>query len=158
MKVLDLACVAGHAFEGWFGSEEDFQSQHARGLVQCPVCGMAEISKKLSAPRLNLRSTTRDLAVPTQRRAAPAAAAQNNSAQVPMSPEAAWLALARKVVAETEDVGASFAEEARKMKQGDAPERAIRGQTSVREAVALMEEGIPVLPLPIDDAFKNPLQ
>ena len=75
-----------------------------------------------------------------------------------MSPEAAWLALARKVVAETEDVGASFAEEARKMKQGDGPERAIRGQTSVREAVALMEEGIPVLPLPIDDAFKNPLQ
>lgn len=155
MKVLDLACAAGHTFEGWFASEEDFQSQHLRGLVQCPVCGLAEISKKLSAPRLNLRSSGRDLEVPLQR---PGALAKIPPAQAPMSAEAAWLALARKVVAETEDVGASFAEEARKMKQGDAPERAIRGQTSVREAVALMEEGIPVLPLPIDDAFKNPLQ
>lgn len=158
MKVLDLACVAGHAFEGWFASEEDFQSQHARGLVQCPVCGLAEISKKLSAPRLNLRSSGRDLEGPSQRRGVPAAQAHNPPAQEPLSQEAAWLALARKVVAETEDVGASFAEEARKMKQGDAPERAIRGQAHVHEALALLEEGIPVLPLPIDDAFKNPLQ
>ena len=54
MKVLDLACQHGHSFEGWFGSEEDFQSQLSRGLVQCPICDDAKISKKLSAPRLNL--------------------------------------------------------------------------------------------------------
>ena len=54
MKVLDLQCAQGHGFEGWFGSEDDFQSQQARALVQCPLCGDASISKKLSAPRLNL--------------------------------------------------------------------------------------------------------
>ena len=63
MKVLDLACQHGHGFEGWFGSEDDFQSQLARGLVQCPICDDAKISKKLSAPRLNLRAA-KDSAAP----------------------------------------------------------------------------------------------
>ena len=58
MKVLDLFCADDHAFEGWFGSEDDFQSQLARGLVQCPLCGNAHIRKGLSAPRLNLRSSS----------------------------------------------------------------------------------------------------
>ena len=54
MKVLDLQCGHGHSFEGWFGSEDDFQSQLLRKLVECPMCGNAVIVKKLSAPRLNL--------------------------------------------------------------------------------------------------------
>ncbi len=54
MKVLDLQCQQRHTFEGWFGSEDDFQSQLARGLVECPLCGDAHISKMLSAPRINL--------------------------------------------------------------------------------------------------------
>ncbi|MEY4426741.1 MAG: hypothetical protein RL535_1039, partial [Pseudomonadota bacterium] len=54
MKVLDLQCSQQHSFEGWFGSEDDFQSQLVRSLVQCPMCGNAEITKKLSAPRFNL--------------------------------------------------------------------------------------------------------
>ncbi|MGA1725517.1 MAG: DUF1178 family protein, partial [Burkholderiaceae bacterium] len=54
MKVLDLACEVGHSFEGWFGSEDDYLDQRARGLVTCPACGSATIEKKLSAPRLNL--------------------------------------------------------------------------------------------------------
>ena len=54
MKVLDLACANQHLFEGWFASEDDFVAQCARRLVECPVCGDAEVSKKLSAPRLNL--------------------------------------------------------------------------------------------------------
>jgi hypothetical protein len=61
MKVLDLACRQGHGFEGWFASEEDFQHQLARGLVQCPICDDAHITKKLSAPRLNLRTVKENL-------------------------------------------------------------------------------------------------
>ena len=57
MKVLDLKCAGQHVFEGWFASEDDFQSQLSRGLVQCPMCGDAAISKQLSAPRLNLGAT-----------------------------------------------------------------------------------------------------
>ncbi len=54
MKVLDLQCSAQHRFEGWFASEDDFQGQLARGLVECPMCGDTAVAKKLSAPRLNL--------------------------------------------------------------------------------------------------------
>jgi len=61
MKVLDLCCKNGHTFEGWFASELDFVGQCERLLVQCPVCGDASITKKLSAPRLNLSA----LAAPT---------------------------------------------------------------------------------------------
>ena len=54
MKVLDLQCAHHHAFEGWFASEHDFQSQLARGLVACPMCDDTAVTKLLSAPRLNL--------------------------------------------------------------------------------------------------------
>ncbi|MFY7906729.1 MAG: DUF1178 family protein, partial [Burkholderiaceae bacterium] len=57
MKVLDLQCGQQHVFEGWFGSEDDFQSQLARGMVACPMCGDAAVTKKLSAPRLNLNTS-----------------------------------------------------------------------------------------------------
>ena len=56
MKVFDLGCDAGHAFEGWFGSEEDYVQQKASGLLECPFCASREVSRRLSAPRLNLRS------------------------------------------------------------------------------------------------------
>jgi len=54
MKVFDLECAARHVFEGWFAREADFTEQMARQLVQCPVCGDAQIVKRLSAPRLNV--------------------------------------------------------------------------------------------------------
>ena len=60
MKVLDLQCGNGHGFEGWFASEDDFQSQLARSLVECPLCGDHGIIKKLSAPRLNLGAARRE--------------------------------------------------------------------------------------------------
>ncbi len=63
MKVLDLQCAQHHVFEGWFGSEDDFQSQLTRGLVTCPLCGDPSVTKKLSAPRLNLSTSP---AAPTQ--------------------------------------------------------------------------------------------
>lgn len=149
MKVLDLQCAHGHAFEGWFASEDDFVSQCARSLVQCPACGNAEISKKLSAPRLNLGAEE----------PVPAASTE----LVPASPEqqaltAAWMEIARRIVAHTDDVGERFATEARRMHYGDAEERAIRGKTTPEEARALVEEGIEVMPFLLPEALKNPLQ
>ena len=57
MKVLNLQCGHSHSFEGWFASEDDFQDQLGRGLVECPLCGDTSVSKMLSAPRLNLGAT-----------------------------------------------------------------------------------------------------
>lgn len=152
MKVLNLQCMHGHGFEGWFASEDDFQDQLGRGLVECPLCGDHAVQKLPSAPRLNLGAQ------------APAAAAPAEPAKrdVVLSPEqamqAAWMKMVRHVVANTEDVGERFPEEARRMHYGETGERAIRGQASAEEAQALVEEGIGVLPLPIPKALKGPVQ
>ena len=98
-------------------------------------------------------------AVPT-----PSAAPEGDSLQVGNSPalppalQAAWLDLARKIVANTEDVGARFAQEARRMHHGEVQERAIRGQATLDEAMELLEEGIAVMPLPLPAAAKETLQ
>lgn len=151
MKVLDLQCAQHHVFEGWFASELDFSSQLERGLLTCPLCADTGITKLLSAPRLNLgavRPESVRSAEPTE--------------LVPVASEPslqeAWLKLARRIVAQTDDVGTSFAEEARKIHYGESPERGIRGQASLEETQALVEEGIDVMPLLLPESVKNSLQ
>ena len=145
MKVLNLQCSHTHSFEGWFASEDEFQSQFARGLVECPLCGDNQVTKMLSAPRLNLG-------------AAEPAARQDVVSMPDASLQAAWMKMVRHVMANTDDVGERFAEEARRIHYGETEERSIRGQASREETEALIEEGLGVLPLPIPDALKGPLQ
>jgi hypothetical protein len=158
MKVLDLQCAHQHAFEGWFASEDDFQGQLARGLVECPVCGDAAITKKLTAPRLNLGARE----VPSRRAEAPAGEGTADEGRQEVTSgaalQAAWMQMVRQVMAQTEDVGERFPEEARRMHYGEIEERGIRGQATRAETEALLEEGIGVLPLPIPKALKGPLQ
>jgi hypothetical protein len=185
MKVLDLQCGYHHVFEGWFGSEEDFQSQLTRGMVSCPMCGDAAVTKKLSAPRLNLNTTRgeRDIAIansgsshtpemsPTTAASHAAQGGAGSPAEVPTLPslqevanlepaqlQAAFLNMVRHVVANTEDVGDSFPEEARKMHYGEAAPRNIRGHATPEETEELIDEGIAVMPLPLPNALKEPLQ
>lgn len=146
MKVLNLQCSHSHDFEGWFASEDDFQGQLARGLVECPMCGDTAVSKMLSAPRLNLGA-----AAPAEPRQDVVSVPQNEL-------QVAWLKMVRHVMANTDDVGERFAEEARRIHYGETEQRGIRGQASVEETEALLEEGIGVLPLPIPKALKGPLQ
>src|SRR5690349_5791625 len=107
MKVLNLQCSNGHAFEGWFASEDDFQGQLARGLVECPMCANTAVTKMLSAPRLNLG-------------AAPPAEPRQEVMSMPGNElQAAWLKMVRHVMANTDDVGERFAEEARRIHYGE---------------------------------------
>jgi hypothetical protein len=160
VKVLDLQCENQHVFEGWFGSEDDYASQHARGLIECPLCGGTTIFKRLSAPRLNLGHAV----APETKPEAPAAPRQDvvanpgPNAGVGAELAAAWLAMAKRVVATTEDVGDKFAEEARKIHYGETEERGIRGRASLDETRDLLEEGIAVSPLMLPEAFKGSLQ
>ena len=149
MKVLNLACSQQHVFEGWFGSEDDFVAQCGRGLVECPVCGDASITKKLSAPRLNLGA-----ARPEVKPAQDVALAD----QPEQAMQLAWMAMARRIVANTDDVGDKFAEEARRIHYGEAKERGIRGKASAAETEALIDEGIAVMPLPLPESLKGRLQ
>ena len=149
MKVLDLQCAQRHVFEGWFASEDDFLNQCDRGLVTCPVCADASITKMLSAPRLNLMVSRGSSTPPSTNELDNAA---DSVAQV------AWLALARHVIEQTDDVGTQFAEEARRIHYGEVQSRAIRGQASPAQTAALIEEGIAVAPLLLPEVFKGQLQ
>lgn len=171
MKVLNLQCSDQHSFEGWFASEDDFQSQLSRGLVECPMCADKSVQKLPSAPRLNLGgrqgpdTSGKPSPSPCTAAGAEEGAAARNLPAVAGVPagashaeQAAFLKALRHVVANTEDVGTRFADEARRMHYGEEEARSIRGQTSVREAVELMEEGIDVMPLPLPAAIKGTLQ
>ena len=170
MKVLNLQCSQQHSFEGWFGSEDDFQSQLAHGLVECPMCTDRSVVKMPSAPRLNFGGHSPPAALDAASTQAPSGpsggasteltTAADQPAQSPPSAEqqAAFLNAVRHVLANTEDVGDRFANQARAMHYGDAEPRSIRGQTTQREAVELIEEGIDVMALPMPAALKETLQ
>ena len=151
MKVLNLRCAHDHTFEGWFGSEGDFQSQLERGLVECPLCGDRTVGKLPTAPRISM-SRARDLAEPS-----------GHDGAAPVSPEALtmqamWMRAVQHVLTHTDDVGERFPEEARRIHYGETEERAIRGRASPDERRALQDEGIDVMSIALPDAPNGPLQ
>jgi hypothetical protein len=137
MIIFDLICNNSHRFEGWFQSVDAFDAQLARRLVSCPSCGSGEIRRVPSAVHL---SRAPEAAAP------PAIAASAD-------PRGEWLNAYRKlmtaIMANSEDVGAKFAEEARKIHYLEAPARSIRGQTSQKEFESLRDEGIEVAKFPV---------
>ena len=175
MKVLNLQCAHQHSFEGWFASEDDFRSQLSRGLVSCPMCESTRIEKMPTAPRLNfgahrLRAGTSESISDAGRSDTGTAVRDGHPSplsDIALNPapsegvltgQAGFLKALRHLVANTEDVGRRFADEARRMHYGDIEARSIRGQASPREAVELLEEGIEVMPLPMPAALKETLQ
>jgi hypothetical protein len=157
MKVLSLRCSHGHAFEGWFGSEVDFQGQLQRQLVSCPLCGDLGVSKLPSAPRLNL-SGAREPVASASPPAMPAPVAGDAAALVPAELQAMWMRAVQQVISRTEDVGERFPEEARRIHYGETAQRGIRGQATPEERAALADEGIEVMPLPMPPGLKGSLQ
>ena len=147
MKVIDLRCQSGHRLEGWFAGDEDFLDQNGRGLIECPLCADKVIVRLPSAPRLNLSGAQ-----------APAAPTPPVPADESTTMQARWMQVVRRVIANTEDVGERFADEARRIHYGEAEERAIRGQASADQREALREEGIEVHALPVPAVFKDTLQ
>ncbi|MBN8487216.1 MAG: DUF1178 family protein [Burkholderiales bacterium] len=146
MKVLNLRCENEHGFEGWFTSEEDYQGQLQRGLLTCPLCASATITRLPSAPRLNISGAQRGAADAPSAAAPPA---QPEQASHHAALHSALQAAVREVMARTEDVGPRFPEEARRIHYGEAEARGIRGQASPEEREALRDEGIEVYALPV---------
>lgn len=128
---FSLRCDREHRFDAWFGSGADFDRLRASGHVACAVCGGTAVEKDLMAP--GIAGTSRaepDLS-------APASAA-----------EQALKELRRKIEAGSENVGKEFAAEARRIHEGEAPKRAIIGEARLADAKALVDDGVPVAPLP----------
>lgn len=144
MIVFDLACEGtGHVFEAWFGSTDDYESQRARGLVSCPVCGDARVSKAVMAPRVSAKGNSKAVTL--------ARPADTPDAPPPEAMKALLTAMAaaqRQMLATSDYVGDRFAAEARAIHLGESDERAIHGVATPTQARALMEDGIGVAPLP----------
>ncbi len=145
MIVFDLSCPAGHRFEGWFASSQDYASQCERGLVNCPQCGSSHIVKAPMAP-----------AVPRKGNQLPIAIAREDKREVVAGgkpPPEVMEAMARLATIQAEAlksshwVGSKFAEESRAMHYGESEAKPIHGQASAQEAMELHEEGIPVMPV-----------
>jgi hypothetical protein len=143
MIVFDLKCGGqGHVFEGWFGSSAAFEEQRRSGLLTCPLCGSAEVGKAPMAPAVPAKGASSGCA--SRGSPDPLAGAP---AEVKAMLAAAAVAQ-RKLLASSESVGDRFAEEARAIHLGDAEARPIHGRATLPQAARLVEEGVPIAPLP----------
>lgn len=125
-----LRCDKGHDFDGWFRSSEAFASMQAHAQVACTECGSRDVEKSLMAPSVAVKDAGRPLSAPTN----PVAAALDK--------------LRRHIEANSDYVGLQFADEARAIHDGRSPSRAIHGEARPDEARKLIEDGVPVAPLP----------
>ncbi|PSB91861.1 DUF1178 family protein [Candidatus Pandoraea novymonadis] len=154
MKVFDLHCVYDHIFEGWFSSEADFFTQQERGLLVCPICGDATVTRLPSAPRLNLSGAT----IMENNQSTKMSGVKVDSLEIHHKLQNLWMKAVRHVIETTEDVGDRFVEEARRIHYHEAPERNICGNAALEETLALVEEGIDVMLLPLPKGVKETLQ
>jgi hypothetical protein len=128
-----LECERDHGFEGWFKSSADYDNQAKRGLLECPLCGSGEVRKAIMAPAVATSEVKEDRALR-------------------MKKMRQFFTQVRKQVEDNaEYVGDSFPDEARAIHYGDAEERQIYGEATLADAKELLEEGIPVMPLPPDE-------
>lgn len=136
MISFTLKCAEGHSFDSWFQSSSAFEALQGAGRLECAVCGSTAVEKSLMAPRVHTSESTSDKSM-------------KGTLTSPASPAEQALAKMREAVeSKSEYVGLKFASEARKMHLGDAPERAIYGEAKIEEAKKLIEDGVPVMPLP----------
>ncbi|WP_432448095.1 DUF1178 family protein [Aliiroseovarius marinus] len=161
-----LKCDQDHRFESWFQNADAFDGLQAAGHVTCPQCGSTAVTKSLMAPKVRPARTahkvqsTENNADQTNQPAAPAGAPSHPTPMAAPDPEKAAeieaeiAKLRAKVEAESDYVGDRFAKEARAMHLGDAPERAIYGEAKLEEARDLIEDGVPVMPLPFSPTRK----
>jgi hypothetical protein len=146
MIVFDLKCGNGHVFEAWFGSSADYESQRARHLLSCPMCGNSDVGKALMAPNVAPKGNQRR--APAEPVSVPVAAGGEHSPEAVKQALALLAEMQARVEASFDDVGDKFAEEARRIHYGEAEARGILGEATLEQAKELHEEGIDVLPLP----------
>jgi hypothetical protein len=149
--VFDLKCAGqGHVFEAWFGSSTDYEDQKARGLLTCPLCGDADVTKAVMAPAIGAKGNSRTEIVPAPSAPSePTAPVMNVADQAKMQAlvEALGQAQAKALEGSTW-VGRGFAEQARAMHYGEQDRSSIHGEVAPAEAKALIAEGVEVAPLP----------
>ena len=140
-----LLCARGHEFQSWFQSSEAFDTQIKSGLVLCPFCQATEVTKAIMAPAIASRGEAKRAKISAQAHSQTKVALLDRHDR---KSRAMINAFRKRLLEQADDVGTRFAEEARKIHEGLVPERPIYGQASIGDARALIEEGVPVLPVP----------
>lgn len=141
-----LRCDRDHAFESWFRDSHSFDDQSRAGLVSCPACGSTAVMKSLMAPSVvtSRRKVAAPVPDPSSAGTAPVALLDEKAQKL----RALMREFREQVVQNTHDVGAAFPEEARRMHEGAVEQRAIRGEASAADVRGLLEDGIPIMPVP----------
>ena len=137
-----LRCAEGHGFEGWFPDAERFEAQRDRGMLACAECGSPQVDRALMAPPV--RSARAAAPTPDPK---PAGKPATPAIEVTQA-ERALAELRRRVEAHSTYVGRDFAAQARAMHEGSSERRTIHGEAAPAEARKLIEEGVPIAPLP----------
>lgn len=147
-----LKCANGHAFESWFQSGDAFDKLAGSGMLACTVCGSSEVEKTMMTPQVRpsrVASQEKDLPAPSSQKTPSKPSAPRPDLSAPGSAlEEAVAEMRRQVESKADYVGMEFASEARAIHDGDSPERAIYGEARPEEAKKLLEDGVPVAPLP----------
>lgn len=147
-----LKCPDGHQFDSWFQNAAAFDKLRQAGMVTCAVCGSGDIEKAIMAPRVRPARS----AVPPGQETELVAAPKERPLSAPASAaEQALAEIKKHIEANSDYVGKNFAKEARAIHSGDAPERAIYGEANADEAKSLIEDGVPVAPLPFRPGRKS---
>jgi hypothetical protein len=134
---FSLHCDKDHEFEGWFRSNDDFDSQVEKGLVSCPSCNSRNVGKALMAPSVSTSKKKEKIAI----------------AMSQMARE--MKEMVKKVRESADYVGTEFAEQARKIHFGEAEARGIYGEATHEDVEALLEDGVDVMPLPVFPEDRN---
>ena len=135
-----LQCKNLHQFESWFRTSDDYEKLNNEKMLSCEICGSNSISKSLMSPRV---SSIEKKGI------------KKTLETIPSKEQKLIKQLKTEVEKNCEYVGDNFDKEARAIHFGDSPERSIYGKTTLREAKSLVEDGIPVTPLPWVDRKTN---
>ena len=128
----DLKCEKNHIFSSWFNCVDAFEKLEMSNLLSCAVCGSSNVHRAIMAPKVS-RSNPKESSP---------LIGEASSAEQKM------LEIRKKLEAEAENVGENFADEARAMHDGDTPMRSIYGEAKIKDAQDLIEDGVPVIPMP----------
>ncbi len=129
-----LVCSQAHEFEGWFRDNADFDKQQKHNMVSCPVCETQSVGKAIMAPSISTGRSQEKITL-----------AMGDEQRRMMSE---MRAMTQKMKANADYVGDKFADEARKIHDGDTEPRGIYGEATSEEARGLVEDGIDFMPLP----------
>ena len=141
MICYSLICSENHTFESWFANTQTYDKLKKQNLISCSICGTQKVEKAIMAPNVSAKSKS--------------SLEKEGKKVKPLAPEAAITELKDHIKNNSEDVGNNFAMVARKMHEGETPERNIHGKASLSEARSLSEDGVPIIPIPWFDRKTN---